>query len=195
MADPLTIVGGVASLAQILDFTVKAGSALRRLGQDIRDAPLDVERLEHKLSVLQTSIEITTKVTDDMSEDDIFPPDLKCLLLRVLEELERDIEALALFTTKFNLRSTLSIRSRIRWGLIEKSTVERLRKRLQETESSLSGVVQLLTLYVDCIGTSHFLIKFTADSHYYRLSPVPIVQDLLFITINPLIITQHKNVG
>jgi predicted lipoprotein len=146
MAEGLAIVGGIASISQILELTIKSAKRLRKLSQDVKDAPLEIKRLQNKLSALQIVLQGVTKLIENVDEDTIFPPEQRSMLEDVVKQVQEDVEELEALRVKVVARAPDSLRGRLSWGVKDKAAAERLCARLRETEQCLSTVLQALDL-------------------------------------------------
>jgi hypothetical protein len=143
--EPMSIIGGIASLAQILDITVKATDRLSQFIRDVRDAPSEIMRLQGKVLVLQSSLQATVDFAHGVDEE-LFPQELKALLLEALFQVQRDIAALSSLHRDLTKKTTGSLRRKLLWGFVDRACAQRLQEHVRETEETLANVLQLLTL-------------------------------------------------
>lgn len=146
MADPFTIVGTVASVAQIVGVIVISCTALSHLSRDFQDAPAEIQRLHEKLDTTRISLESTQLFMEDMSEDEVLPPDLRQMLTKIMSRVQHSIATLEQSHDRLASHSTRNFGRRFRWALLDKRLTKKLTQQLRDCESSLSNVLQHLIL-------------------------------------------------
>jgi hypothetical protein len=146
MVDPLTIPGGIASFAQILGMAITSCDVLTKFCLDIHDAPTELHRLRDKLTTLNIGLKGIQNFIEDVPNDKLLPPDLRELLAKLFKQVQSDISALEDVRQVQSKDSPKSIRRRIRWALVDKHSTEKMVQHLRESESTLTGVLQLLNL-------------------------------------------------
>lgn len=146
MADPLTIIGGIASFAQLMGMTIKSCEVLAKFCLDFHDTPAELHRVRDKLSILKVGLDGLQNFVGDVPDDSILPPDLRELLARAFEQIRGDISMLESVRQVQSKESPKSIRRRLRWALVDKHSMDKMVQHLRESESTLTGVIQLLNL-------------------------------------------------
>lgn len=171
MAEVLAIVGGVASIAQILTITISASHEIRQFILDVHEAPQEISRLHEQLNTLHAVLDSTAKVVNGADEDELFPKHLRALLLQALVQVQRDAKKLSDLQSRFEINKVkpgISVRARLRWSL-DRSTTRKLCKQLRETEQNLIFVLNLLTLYASMHPQESFVLMIEASS-LFRLA-------------------------
>jgi hypothetical protein len=146
MADPVTIVGTIASAAQIVGVIISSCDTLSRFSRDFQDAPAEVQRLHEKLDTTRISLQSMQLFIEDMSEDEVLPLDLRRMLSKIMSQVQRSTADLKQSHDRLAPHSTKRLGRRFRWALLDKHLTQKLTQQLQDCESGLSNVLQQLIL-------------------------------------------------
>ncbi|OQE25335.1 hypothetical protein PENSTE_c006G09536 [Penicillium steckii] len=148
MADPLTIVGGIASFAQVLGGVVKTTQAIYNVCHAVQDAPDELRRINETLLALKLALESTQTQVGGFDDDELLPPDLRCIMQTNITSIHDDVIALKQKCHDYASPSSITKRERLKWAVLERRVVGNLLERLKGSESSLTCVLQLINMYV-----------------------------------------------
>lgn len=154
MADPLSIIASVISIATV---AVHSSKALSKLIDNVQGAPgaikavaSDVYAFQSIVSSLRIALE-DSEIKDAISGD-IVLVDIIGSLLKPLRNCE---EALQNLTSKlqsglaYSEGSTLRATAlNLKWGLSAKNEVKYVQSRLETTKSTLNTALETITMYV-----------------------------------------------
>ena len=143
MADPLAVIGGIASVAQIFGCIVQTTETIAKFCHEVQDAPTELHRIKDKLIILKIVLENFQHHLQEFDDDVVVPPDLRELLMRAVTAVKGDAEALQYALNEFD---SVSVRKRLRWAFVNRHVAEKLLARLQGSENTLNCVGQLLNM-------------------------------------------------
>ncbi|KFY03640.1 hypothetical protein V490_00108, partial [Pseudogymnoascus sp. VKM F-3557] len=139
MADPLTVVGNIANIIQLVDFTTKVLARLDDFQSNLGEIPKAFRHIKAELPVLQETLKQTqTKIDDDAVEDST-----KAALLPAVQGCKVQVEALdALLAETLPVAgdSRLKKARKALWSITQDSKVESITKTLR-------GYIATLTFY------------------------------------------------
>jgi len=146
----LAVTGGVASFAQIFGIVVKTGRLINELICDFDKAPEELRKIYLTLFSLKARLQSLEEFFAAFPDKFYIPPDLGLIFWVNFQEVERDVEAAARILKPYYSggRSVRSVRSRLRYALLDQRIFDRCMKHLSTSEHSLSGIERLIELYV-----------------------------------------------
>jgi hypothetical protein len=150
MADPLTVLGGVASIAQIISCVVGTVESISAICHHLEDAPAEFYRMKQVLEIIQCStLELKTCFSEE-SDDLVIPVELRRIFFNSINLVGQDVSILRkqidlVLTDTRNIRS---VRGRLRWALVQRRATQKSLECLKESENIFSLVLQHLNLYV-----------------------------------------------
>ena len=141
----LAVIGGVASLAQILILVADSIETFTVLYRDFQDAPCELLRVQTRLRLLKKNLEDFQTFLLDFPDDVVLPPDLRQLIWEALSQVQSDLIAIRGIC---NFKSPQTFRVRLRWASFGKKSMSKMAQHLRKSEETLSTIIQYLTLYV-----------------------------------------------
>lgn len=142
----MEVVSGVASIAALTELAIKSYSSAARLIKDLRDAPRELLRVTQQLNILNCELALLSDIQNQITQGDeplLLQNEVTILELALLPASEIISDAHSqLCRQKFRTGN----RSRLIWALKDKTRVEDILHRLQQTESSLTTVLLLLNV-------------------------------------------------
>ncbi len=142
----MDVVGTAASLVTILDVALRVTKAARNLAKDIEGAPVELRNVFNKLelvrSLLQQLLALRPELGDRAKE--FLPLDFRMSLATALEQTSHAINKAS--TVCRYRGGRIGVRTRFRWALVEKTSVDKALVQLKGAESSLMLALQLLEL-------------------------------------------------
>lgn len=148
MADPLTIVGGIASFAQLLSLVVKTTEVVFTFCHSVRDAPKELKRIHEKLTCLNLALKNIEAQLTEVYEFEILPPDLCYVLHNSIDSVRKEVITLySKFDIALDSESPSNpLRVRLKWALLERHLVSDTVDRLRDSEGTLTCALQLLNV-------------------------------------------------
>ena len=146
MAELFVVIGGIASVAQLLGYILRTSRAVNRFCDEVQDAPFKLRRIEEKLCLLQKAVEEIREYLRGFGDDVILPPDLRYVLAESIRRINKDMKDAATVSRGHSLPLSGSLRKRFNWALMERRNTEKLMSRLDESEGTLDRVIQLVNL-------------------------------------------------
>lgn len=153
MADPLSVIGGVLTIAGA---AIQASRTLFELVDDIREAPEEIRSISrdaHSFYSVVFSLNTTLRdirIRDIISDDHamlVMIDNLKCPLSNceaLLAQLMIKMQTLKLGSEGRGDRMRLTY---VKWGLFSKSEVRGLQLRLEAAKSTLNSVLNGISVY------------------------------------------------
>ncbi|KAI1133245.1 hypothetical protein F5Y10DRAFT_84773 [Nemania abortiva] len=148
--DPLTVIGAVASVAQLLDVADRATTSARSLTHSIVNAPLEVQKLSNKLErfkLLIEHVEKYEKINRTASIDKIFSSQYRNILYELLEVNVNALQSLKSLCSP-PTASPMSTRGRLRWAAIDKKKARSILEDMRDAESSLDTALSMVTMHI-----------------------------------------------
>ncbi|KAI8630491.1 hypothetical protein F5Y19DRAFT_427785 [Xylariaceae sp. FL1651] len=145
--DPLTILGAVSSVSQILELADKTSISAWKLTQSIIRAPTEIATIAAKLqhfSVLMKQLHLA--LTDETLHDPevLFPTDYLEILYETLERNKHALESLR--TLKFPTATNLPLKGRLCWAAVDKRKARAILNDIRDAEGCLDVAITLITL-------------------------------------------------
>ncbi|KAJ5740811.1 ankyrin [Penicillium malachiteum] len=144
MAELLTVVGGIASFAQILGIVFQATETVASFCSAIKDAPDELCRVREKLLSLRTSLESIQVQLDEIDDNDLLPPDMCYILHNAVRSIYEDVIVLNKRCIKSLDGESRAIGKRLKWAFVERHLMSGMLERLQSSESTMTCILQLL---------------------------------------------------
>lgn len=145
MAEILAGIGVTASVAQLLSYVIKTSQVVTVFCHDFEDAPSELHRIREKMLLLHNILESFEHYLIDVDDVVLLPLDLRLLLQGALQTLE---EVVAEMQRKFCVNEFWTLTKRFKFAFVDCNTMTKLLVRLRDAESTLTCLVQLLTLYI-----------------------------------------------
>ena len=139
-------VSGVASVLTLIQVAAGVAGAATELFQKVHDAPSELAAVAAHLLLIQAELEQVQQF-QNTDYQRIISPETRCSLHLALSASRTTITALE--NAFPQPREKDGIRSKLRWALLDRSTIDKLLQRLQATESTLSTLLQLVSVYVE----------------------------------------------
>ena len=157
MADPLTILGGIASISQLISAIIGTAESISVICDNFEDAPAELCRMKQILEIIKCSILDLKTQFSDQSDDIIIPAELRQVFLKTISLVEEDMYTLRkeIGIDTVYPREINTFRSRLRWAVMQRKPTQKKLERLKESENMLLLVLQHLNLYVImhcCLG-------------------------------------------
>ncbi|KAJ5273617.1 hypothetical protein N7478_008742 [Penicillium angulare] len=147
MAEPLTIVGGIASFAQIIGLLIKPTEVAAKFCQTVHDAPAEIKRINEKLICLKGSLgAFQGQLVEIDGDEDIIPRDMRSTLHHVIESVYNDILTISDKCGIASYSSSTSLRYRFKWVLLDQHLVHSMMIRLRDSEDKLTFMIHLLSM-------------------------------------------------
>ncbi|KAJ6101900.1 hypothetical protein N7486_004327 [Penicillium sp. IBT 16267x] len=144
MADPLSIVGSVASFSQLLGLVLKTTEGIVTICHAVKDAPDEVRRINDKLLAIKMALESMQSQIGEFNDDELLPSDLRYVLQNAITSIHDDVVSLKQRCQHYADSDCTAVRGRLKWALIERRVVGNLLDRLRGSESTLTCVLQLI---------------------------------------------------
>ncbi|KAJ6036180.1 hypothetical protein N7540_000459 [Penicillium herquei] len=144
MAELLTVVGGIASFAQIIGIVFQTSEVVVSFCSAVKDAPAELCRVKEKLLSLRTSLESIQVQLDGIDDDDLLPPDMCYILHNAVRSIYEDVTTLNKKCVKSLDGEPRAIGKRLKWAFVERHLMSGMLERLRDSESTLTCVLQLL---------------------------------------------------
>lgn len=149
MADPLSAIGAAASILQLIDASVQIGKTLRELFKDFKEEPQQVKAVQVDIDLVRLRLQSLRNTLEDVDSaahlpqdlNDLFQASISCAR-KAFQSIEEVLDSLK------NAWGGKTVRSKIKWAIQDKKTVEYLRDQLCHAETGLSDVTGIFTLYV-----------------------------------------------
>ena len=148
MAESLAVVGGVASFAQILIVIVNSIEAFAVIYHDFQDAPCELLQIQTKLRLLQLNLEDFQAFLLDFPDNVVLPLDLRQLIWEALSQVQSNLIAIQGICAVESPQTTKSFRVRLQWASFGKKSMKKMTEHLRESEQTVNGIMQYMTLYV-----------------------------------------------
>ena len=136
-------VNGTASVLALVQVAAVLGKSILVLCQSIRDAPTELNAIANHFKIIQLELHVLENIpgpTIGKSNTD----ETYQILATALESAVSNIRAIE--RACLHLEVGRSLERRLRWALLDRPSIQRAMHRLQDTESSLCVVLQILTL-------------------------------------------------
>ena len=146
MAEPVAIVGGVASFVQLIGYIIKTSETVAHFCDEVKDAPRSVLRIRTKLNLLREGLQQIQQYLQTFDDAVILPPDLRETLVASIRRIEDDIKDVREACSSANQTTRVSLSRRIKWAAMERSKVQRLLARLESSEAILDRTIHLTIL-------------------------------------------------
>ncbi|RDK39596.1 ankyrin [Aspergillus phoenicis ATCC 13157] len=146
MAEALSVVGGIASISQIVSYVISTTKTIIEFCRDVQDAPKELFHLQAKLSLLGTALRCLNDQLLYAADGNILPLELQTLLQITLKQIDDDVSALQKVCDKYEKSQLRPIRRRVSWALLERKTVESLLQNLRDSEASVNCALNILNL-------------------------------------------------
>ncbi|KAI0137122.1 ankyrin repeat-containing domain protein [Xylariales sp. AK1849] len=160
MADPLTILGGIASIGQITGLVISTITVISTFCERVHDAPVEFSRVKHRVFAIKEMVqtfEAFVLNAPGFPDEDILPQDLRQQLISSMNVLREDIEEINQHIASASTHNFQPLRRRMKWALCKRNFMTRKLDCLKQSESSLSNILLLLVcrcaLLQLCIGT------------------------------------------
>lgn len=139
-------IAAVASVSQLLAYTMKVCQALVVLVRRMEDAPSELKRLKRKALLLHNGLRFLT--SDIMNCDDsvLLPPELRTLLELALEDLHGIIDELGKKCLKQDAQTICKLQNRFRFALLGRDRTESTLAQLRDSEGDLNFIIELFQL-------------------------------------------------
>jgi hypothetical protein len=145
--DPITIVGAVASVGQLLDQSAKAAASARKIVQSIINAPAEVAQLGAKLDRLRLLLaQIQEFVQEGSSAKDcdaFFPTSYREMLYNCLKSNADALQAIHSLKSLEDAKS-LGVKKRVRWATIDKRKAAAIQANIKDAEIELDAAISIL---------------------------------------------------
>ena len=154
----LLVVGGVASVAQIIEVLVKTSNGIADFCREVSNAPRVIQRVKGNLKLLQQLLEDVQTCTNELESESVLPPETRRLMQSTAEQmLETLKDAQLVFqkstssssdTQNKDSRSSKSsgAGNRIIWALRDKPALKRVQAEIEEFDRLLSLVIQFANM-------------------------------------------------
>lgn len=146
MTDPLTVVGGIASFAQVLGCVIKTTQVIFNICHAVQDAPDELRRINETLLAFKLALESTQIQVGGFYDDELLPPDLRYIMQNTITSIHKDVTVLKQKCHDCAKSNSVTKRERLKWAILEKRVVGNLLERLKSSESSLTCVLQLINM-------------------------------------------------
>jgi hypothetical protein len=150
MADPLTIIGGVASVTQIIGVIASTIGGISALCDHFEDAPVEFMRMRQILYLTRCTIDSLKEYLFNHPDNDVIPLELRAVCYDCIRLVAEDIDNIRKHVpvSSPNVHYPGSIKSRLKWATLQRKTAQQSLDRLKQSETMLLLVMQHLNLYV-----------------------------------------------
>ncbi|KAF2494395.1 ankyrin [Lophium mytilinum] len=156
MAEVVAVTGGIASIAQILVYTVKTVKVITDFCDDLRDAPTEFSRIKYRIILLQSILSSIHDALNASVDDGLLPPQLRRITLDAIRSVYDSIINLQRKCLISEMTNEKTLKNRFKWVMLESRSAEKLLTQLRDAEGTLSTSMQLLTCrntMLNCIFT------------------------------------------
>ncbi|KAK4168398.1 hypothetical protein QBC43DRAFT_117489 [Cladorrhinum sp. PSN259] len=134
--DPISAVGAVASVSQLLGLCVKAGKEATWFYESYTDAPDEIRRLRERITMLQYFLQqiddFGSRFTPEQMEQ-VLPSMHRSIIVATLKNALSDLGSLKVIQGGSNRR-----RVRLRWAAVERSKAERTLRVTNDIDRNLT---------------------------------------------------------
>lgn len=154
MADPISIIAGVISIATVV---VQSSKALSKLIDNVKETPQEIRAVArdvHAFRSIVSSLKIALEerdVKDAVSRDtalvemigNLSHPLTNCeeALQSLVTKIQRGFDGSEGSTFRKSARS-------LKWGMFAKTEIKDVRSRLEATKSTLNTALETITMYI-----------------------------------------------
>lgn len=146
MAEVIAVVGGLASVSQVLVYFTQITRYSISFYNDFTQAPRVLEQIEEKLHILQQTIEQLRSYA--AGDEDVLPTEMKELLLRSVNRVQSSLNKAKLKCEPFTAGNIKKKKKRVTWVLRDEPALNKLLQDLNDSDHVLNMVMQLLTMSV-----------------------------------------------
>lgn len=149
--DPLSVVGAVASIVQLLHFVHSASSGLIKLIDNIREVPDIILKLKSTTESFEAKTRILKQALAALAKPLLLPAGTQDSLEKVLLKAHSEIRIIETAVLDYEKRltnaSSLRLREKLRFHFVdEKGILEALRK-FEDSEKALNRIETSVHLY------------------------------------------------
>ena len=144
----MEVLGAVASVSQLIGTLIAVSKSAADLYEDFTDAPKEYQRIKDQLGNLYLRLDEIRSLYNELGDDER----LISGQFRSLSKATLSTVCQALAAVQKALRHTpndTSLGTRLRWALLDRSTMEKLLARLESAEQGLNSLLQILGLCAD----------------------------------------------
>jgi len=146
MADPMSIIGGIASCVQLLGLLIDSTKGVARFCNQICDALQELERIKYKLELLQKTLQRVEEDLGSVDDHIVLPQELWQLVGFAVRSLEEDIQELYGVCSKTRTIKGHALFLRIKYVLLHRDSTMRMLDRLGRSENTLTCILELINL-------------------------------------------------
>jgi hypothetical protein len=146
MSDPLTVIGAVASVSQILILLCQTSTRLKKFCEAVSNAPIELSQLNEKLLLFRGILKELSDSFDEYGDDAVLPVDLRNLTQSFIVKIQETVQLAQLGCHVASTSDFNRVRKRVLWALRDKPGQKKLLAQLKESEQSLTLIIQYVTL-------------------------------------------------
>lgn len=146
MAEVLAVTGGVAGLAQILHYIIKASGVLTNICHEVKDAPCALRQIRDGLNLLKATLETFQRFLTQGDVDAILEREVRQLLENSIQPVYDCTEQLDHILQNFVGSGTVKKRNRFEWAFFIRRMAQKSLEELVDAENTLNRVIQILNL-------------------------------------------------
>ncbi|KAI0377677.1 ankyrin repeat-containing domain protein [Hypomontagnella monticulosa] len=151
MADVLTVVGGVASISQIIISLAHTSQCVITFCKDVSQAPNILREINQKLSFLREILEHVQSCLIFGNDVDVISSDTGQMLGRAILHVQLNLREAQLKCQKVTDSDIRKARNRIKWVLKDRAVLKKLLEELSASDRILQNVIQIIILKVSII--------------------------------------------
>jgi hypothetical protein len=146
MADPLSVLGGIASCAQLLGMLLDTSRSITNICKEARNALVEVRKIRTKLDLLCKALQRIRQDLGSFDNQDSLSPELWCLIDEAIKTVEGDVKELCGLCDKAGMTDGKAIGFRIKYALIHRRPTMALIQRLNQSEGTLTWIIASINL-------------------------------------------------
>jgi hypothetical protein len=142
--EALAGIAAVASISQILAYCAKTMGILAKFCNDVKDAPSELRRLEHKILLLHHGFGVLETFLSDVDDEELFSVDIRVPMQAILLEVDTIVHSLREGCLNHTSRRPDRFRTRFQFALSDRRTMDKTLERLRQAEQQLGFFAQLV---------------------------------------------------
>lgn len=146
LGEALAGVAAVASVSQLLAYLMQISQVLATFYQDMEDAPSEIKRIHQKLLMLHGGLKFFKISLKDVDDEALLPLELRTLLESALQKVYNTIIEMQQKCLKKLEKEPHKLSSRFRFAWKDRANSVKLLTQLQEAETDLLWLTQLLNM-------------------------------------------------
>lgn len=146
MAEVIAVVGGIASVSQVLLYLAQVTTRAVRFYSSFTEAPRVLGQIQEKLHILTQITGQLQSYTTECNDGDLLPLETKELLLQIVKRVQASLDKAKLkceVVASGNIKRKVK---RVAWVIRDEPALNKLLQDLYDSDQILHMVMQLLTM-------------------------------------------------